>query len=81
MKVLVTKDRWGVQIWKADAKITYSKHMHGKESIWTSDKLFKNQRALSNKFVAENFSDLGQDMVWGESREMILSLTKFGYLK
>lgn len=74
MKVIVTKDKWGVQVWKEDADVSYSKRLNGKESIWTNDKikLFRSQHALSNSFVKKNFPELGKDMENGEKKKMEL---------
>jgi len=58
MRVLITKDKWGVQVWKADVEVDY------KDEKWLNKKVnwFKRNHVFSNRFVAKNFPTLAEEL-------------------
>ena len=56
MKVIVTRDELGVQIWDGDAKLVYKRPFHGGFKVWMKARLFNSgHRILDSVEVKEHF--------------------------
>jgi hypothetical protein len=77
MKVQVTRDYWGIQVWVAGVELELCKHkLSGDDAIptWYAKKLnlFKKVKLYDTKQVLKYFPDLVNRIKVGEKRDMEL---------
>lgn len=67
MRVIVTRDAFGVQIWEENADIVY-KAPFGKKGVkvWMSEKIFKTGLIFSDKKVRKYFPGLFKELYEGD---------------
>ncbi len=75
MKVLITKDWRGVQVWHPDVEVEYGESLQKGKSVWMNKKihLFRRLHVFPNKFVAKYLPNLGKDMNDGDKKFMELT--------
>jgi hypothetical protein len=83
MKVIVTKDAFGVSVWSADAVLTYEHLLswRGKKAgvpVWSDTRsLFRSsRRLLKARKVKRMLPALGDDLEVGQSKACILSISR-----